>query len=214
MCDPSIMAIASMASGIADFMGQQNAQAKQKKSYDEWFLQQQKNRKEQNEKQEASRKLAEAARDQALQQVGAEGQKQAQSTEEDRLTNALMQQGSTLTSDPAAASNPVAGVDTSIADQYLLSGQQSGDEVFKSDLAAGINRASQEAKNRIAALAGAQSRFGSSGGLDRYVRNIFQKSGEKIDEENQYRVGDLAVYGVQQDVDPVQWSYTPGLRIG
>jgi hypothetical protein len=216
LCDPSIMAIASMASGVADFMGQQNAQALQKKSYDEWFLQQEKNRKEQNEKQEASRKLAENAQAQAVQQVGAEGQEKAQDVEAARLQQVLMDQGSSLTRGAGPnSSEPVAGLDTSIADASLA-GQGPGqtDQVFQTAMGAGINKAARDARERIASLANAQSYSGSSQDLNAWVRKALTTSGSEIDHRNENRRGDLAVYGVQQDVDPVQWSYTPGLRIG
>lgn len=211
MCDPTIMAVASMASGLADFAGQQDAQAKQKQSYDEWFATQEKNRAEQNAKQEASRKLAEQAQQQGLAGVSADAQKLAQGKEQDRLTSYLDER-TPLTADTGS---PTPGADTSIADKYLLSGQgRSGDPTFTSDLAAKIHGASREAKDRIAALAGASSYGGSLNGLDNTVADRFQKSGLAIDKFNERRRGDLAVYGTQQAVNPIQWSYTPGLKIG
>jgi hypothetical protein len=207
MCDPTIMAVASMASGIADFAGQSSAQAKQKQSYDEWFAMQEKNRIEQNAKQEANRKMAEAAQQQGVTDVSATAQKAAQGAEATRLTGYLDER-SPLT----AATTP--GDTTSIADKYLLSGQSlNSDPTFRTDLAAKLNAAAKEAKGRIAALATASSYGGSAGGLDNYVADSFAKSGMTIDKFNERRRGDLAVYGTQQAVNPVQWSYTPGLKI-
>lgn len=214
MCDPSIMAIASMASGVANFMGQQDAQNKQKQAYDEWFAMQEKNRLEQNKKQEESRKLAEAAQQQGVQGVSGEAQAKTQGAEADRLTGYLAGQ-TPLTADPAPGS-PTAGTDTSIADKYMLSSQRigSGDPTFHADLASKLNAAARDAKSRIAALATASSYGGSSHGLDNYVADMFQKSGMTIDQMNERRRGDLSVYGVQQAVNPVQWSFTPGPSIG
>jgi hypothetical protein len=213
MCDPTIMAIASMASGLADFAGQQSAQAKQKQSYDEWFAMQEKNRKDQNAKQEQSRQQAEAAQQAAVQGVSAGAQTAAQGAEANRLNDYLSNQ-TPLTATPASGT-PTAGTDTSIADKYMLSSQRlSDDPTFHADLAGKLNAAAQEAKKRIAALATVSSYNGSSGGLDNYVADIFGKSGLTIDQMNERRRGDLAVYGTQQAVNPVQWSYTPGLKIG
>lgn len=210
MCDPTIMAVASMASGVADFMGQSGAQAKQKQAYDEWFAMQEKNRIEQNRKQEQSRQLAEAAQQQGLQGVSGTAQKAAQGAEQAKVTDYL-EGRSPLTAD----ATPTAGDTTSIADKYLLSGQNlNTDPTFRTDLASKLNAAAKEAKGRIAALATASSYGGSPGGLDNYVANRFQTAGMTIDEQNEKRRGDLAVYGVQQAVNPVQWSYTPGLKIG
>lgn len=209
MCDPTIMAIASMASGVADVMGQASAQAKQKQSYDEWFAMQEKNRAEQNKKQEESRKLAEAAREQALAGVSAPSQAKAQDAEQARLDAYLQSQsGPLLDKTPTGA-----GETTSVADKFLLAGQQSGDDVFKSDLAAKINQAARDARGRIAALATAGSFGNSSGGLDNFTTDIFQKGAQTIDMANEFRRGDLAVYGTQQAVNPVTWTYTPGIRL-
>jgi len=216
MCDPTIMAIASMASGIADVMGQASAQAKQKQAYDEWFAMQEKNRIEQQKKQEESRKLAEAARQQGVEAISAESQKAAQDREAARLSGYLTKAGGPLTQvDPAAAgpAPDTAGVNTSIADKFLLAGQQTGDQVFKSDLAAKLNKAASEARARIGALATASSFGPSRGGLDNFTADMFQKAAMTIDEANEFRRGNLAVYGIQQAVNPVTYTYTPGIRL-
>jgi len=208
------MAIASMASGVMDMMGQQAAQEKQKQSYDEWFARQEKNRAEQSKKQEQARQLAEQARAQTVEDASGENVAKVQGDEAARLAGEL-RNASSLTADSGGGGT--AGIDTSIADKYLLSGQPTssdGNETFSTDLAANLNQASREAKERIGHLATAQSYGGSSQGFDRYLADIFQRSGQEIDRRNEGRRGDLAVYGIQQAVEPVQWSYTPGLRIG
>jgi len=53
----------------------------------------------------------------------------------------------------------------------------------------------------------------SSGGLDNFTTDIFQKGAQTIDMANEFRRGDLAVYGTQQAVNPVTWTYTPGIRL-
>lgn len=218
MCDPSIMAIASMASGLADMAGQQSAQAQQKKSYDEWFAQQEKNRIEQSKKQEDARQLAEQARQQTVEDVSGTNVAKAQSDTAARLASEWSQ-GTPLTAD-AAHGGVDPGTTTSIADKYLLSGQprststDPNDQVFTSDLAAKLNAASKDAKQRIANLANVSSYNDATGGVNSLFRNMFQRSAGMIDKENEFRRGNLAVYGIQQAVQPVQWSYTPGLRIG
>ena len=49
---------------------------------------------------------------------------------------------------------------------------------------------------------------GSYGGLDNTVSSAFQKSGQGIDLANEKRKGDLSVYGIQQAVNPLQYTYT------
>jgi hypothetical protein len=209
------MAVASMASGIADFAGQSSAQAKQKQSYDEWFAQQEKNRVEQGKQQEHARQLADQARAQTVNDVSGPVAAQAQGAEADRLA-AELRSSSPLTADAPAAGDPgAAGVTTSAADPYLLSPSQGeNSDAFKSDLASKIHTASLAAKERIKNMAAVGSYTNSSQGLDRYFSKMFQRSGQGIDLQNEKRRGDLAVYGIQQAVQPVAWSYTPGLRIG
>ena len=40
------------------------------------------------------------------------------------------------------------------------------------------------------------------------MSRAFQRSGQGIDLANEKRRGDLSVYGIQQAVDPLQYTYT------
>jgi len=131
--------------------------------------------------------------------VSAENQKATQAAEEQRLNAALNEETQTNTPQPDAP--------TSIADA-ALTGQQSGGEVFQSDLAKKISDATASAKQRIGALATAQSYGGSSGGLGT-VNPINQaKAGAGIDAANDKRRGSMGAYGVEQAVSPVDIQYS------
>jgi hypothetical protein len=43
---------------------------------------------------------------------------------------------------------------------------------------------------------------------------MFGEAGGAIDLANEKRRGDLAVYGTQQAVNPVTYTYHPGIKIG
>ncbi len=210
MCDPTVLAVAGTVAGVAgqaaNYFGESAAADKQKQAYDEWAANQQKQRQIQQAKQEADRQQADAARTQGLSDVSADAQKQNQADEQARLTSYLQGQNQTPTPQPGAL--------TSVADKNLLSGQQSGDDAFKSDLATKINSATADAKQRIAALAAVSSYGGSSGGLDVKNALAFQKAGMGIDEANDFRKGDLAAYGTETAINPVQYSYTPSPLTG
>ena len=222
-----------MASQAADAFGEMGAQQKQKQAYDDWMRQQDANRAAENAKEQANTAIATGALNQTIRQVGGPAQ-QAQLTAEqarlsallqgrDPLTGSTMPAGGTVSSkygvpapstgnaaapalsdQPAATSNKP--IDTS---QFQLSGQAQGDPQFQADLAAKINAASQVARSRMAALANLGAYGGSSGGLDRYTTDIFQRSGNVIDRINDFDRGNLAVYNTEQNVNPIQYSYTP-----
>ncbi len=205
MCDPTVLTVASTVAGLAgtaaDYIGQSDAASKQEQAYNEWAANQQRNRAAAAAKDEADRKMADTARAQGLQDVSAANQKTEQQQEQDRLTAYL--QG-----DPnSAASNETGKAPTSVSDA-MLSGQQGGDAAFQDDLAAKLSSTAADTKRRIAALATVGSYGGSYGGLDTSNAEAFQRAGEGIDLANDYRKGDMGVYGVQQAVDPLQYSYT------
>lgn len=135
-----------------------------------------------------------------MQDVSATNQKTVQQQEQDRLTAYL--QG-----DPNSPASNETAAPTAVSDA-ALSGQQGGDETFRNDLTTKLNKASTDAKARIAALAAVGSYGGSSGGLDVSNANAFQRAGEGIDLGNEFRKGDLSVYQTQQAVNPLQYTYT------
>jgi hypothetical protein len=205
MCDPTVLAVGSLVAGVAgtaaDYVGQMGAQKDQEQAYNDWAATQRQNRAAASAKDEADRRMADAARVQGLQDVSADSQKATQANEQARLTSYLQGQQD-QPADQATGATPVSVADT------RLSGQQSGDATFQSDLAGKLSKASNEAKQRIAALATVGSYGGSSGGLDVSNALAFSKAGRGIDLGNEFRRGDLGVYGTQQAVNPLQYSYT------
>lgn len=210
MCDPTVLAIGSTVAGLAgtaaNAIGQSNAADEQKQAYDEWAAQQHKNRVEAAAKDEEDRKMADAARAQGLQDVSADSQKTSQQSEQDRLNAYLNGQ-----SDASTESNP--SPTTAVSDARL-SGAQGGDKVFQDDLSNKLTQASADSKKRIAALATVSSYGNSFGGLDNTVGEAFAKSGMGIDKANDFRKGDMAVYGTKQAVNPLQFTYTPSPLAG
>jgi hypothetical protein len=73
-----------------------------------------------------------------------------------------------------------------------------------------INQATAQARQRIAALATASSYGGSFGGLGTTVPIALAQGGNAINLQNAIRQGDLKTYGVQQQVQPVNYTFGPG----
>jgi hypothetical protein len=203
MCDPTVLAIASTVGGLAataaNYAGESAAASTQEDAYNQWANQQRQNRLKAQQQDEANRQKADAARLQGLQDVSPAAQSATQADEQARLTSYLQGQG------PASNSteNPTP---VSIADTRL-SGQDSGGDTFQSDLMSKLDAASKDSKARIAALATVGSYGGSSGGLDVHNARAFQNAGQGIDLANEFRKGDLSTLGVEQAVNPPQYTY-------
>ena len=207
MCDPTVLAIGSTVAGLAgsavSSIQQSQAADQQKKAYDDWAAQQHANRVAAAAKDEEDRKMASTAQQQGLQDVSADSQKTAQQAEQDRLSQYL--QGN----QPASTeSNPQPTTATSDASLGGVAG--AGDKIFQNDLTSKLDKASADSRSRINALAAVSSYGGSFGGLDNTVSKAFSDAGQGIDEANDFRKGDMAVYGTQQAVNPLQYTYTPG----
>lgn len=230
MCDPSIMGIASMATGLMDAFGQQDAWKKQEEEYDIWAKMQDKNRTEENARQEKFRMRAEDARNRGVQQLSGGSQRRQQVGEENRLANYINSNvdltrdfpggGSDIGADESSATLAGgAGSDdltTSVADKYLLAGQgdvAKNDTRFMSDLAGKLSGAAKEARTRIGNMATLGSYGGSSGGLDQYSDDALMRSGMSIEQINNLRNGSMQVYGVKQKVDPKHIVYQQGIRL-
>lgn len=208
MCDPTVIAVASTVAGIAgtaaNAFGAMSAANKQKEAYDQWAAQQHANRVAAAAKDEQDRQQADAARQQGLQQVGADAQKAQQATEQARLTQFLQGTGSQTTDPSTGTSAPISVTDASLSGQGA-----STDPTFKADLASKLNAAAAGAKQRIGALAAVSSYGGSQGGLDQFTSQALAKSGQGIDMANAFRKGDLGVLATQQAVNPEQITYQP-----
>lgn len=207
MCDPVSLSVASTVIGAAGTaagaMTQRSAQRKQEREVNTWQEQQRKNRFAEGARQEGLRQEATRAQQAGLQQVSAADQQKRQADEEARLA-------AYLKGDSAASqATPEAGVPTAVADTEMFSGQEAGGEEFKTELAKKISEVTSAAKQRIGALARVSSYGESFGGLGTMNPILQQQSGAAIDAQNEFRRGSLGAYGTEQNVDPVQVSYTP-----
>lgn len=207
MCDPVSLSILSTVVGVAgsaaNAVGQMNAQKKQKQQVEQWAQRQSANRAAEKVRQDTLRQQANVAQQQGLDQISADAQKKAQSEEEKRLAQYTTGQDP---NDPANKTPQAAAV--SASDQAIAAGAGSGDPQ-KEDLAKRINDATTAAKQRLAALARVSSYGGSSGGLGTVAPLALQAAGRGIDVQNEFRRGSLSAYNTEQNVDPVQVSYTP-----
>jgi hypothetical protein len=194
MCDPlSLAAVATVGSLAASGYGmyQQNqAIQDQNAANEQWRRWQEQQRLAAQQKDEELRRQADAARNGSLEKLGAEQQKEAQTTESARLSDYY---------DGGATDVNKASVNAA-----LLSGQQDGGEEFQTDVAKRLTTAAQEARARIKALADINSYGGSFNGLAARNSEIFAESGQGIDLANNMRRGNLAQYQIAQNVQPMQ----------
>jgi hypothetical protein len=91
-----------------------------------------------------------------------------------------------------------------------LSGEGTGNQSTTNSIMSQINQATAQARQRIAALATASSYGGSFGGLGTTVPIALAQGGNAINLQNAIRQGDLKTYGVQQQVQPVNYAVGPG----
>jgi hypothetical protein len=224
MCDPSILGIASSVSGIFDAFGQQSAQKRQEEEYNKWMKTQDANRAEENVTQEKLRQQAEAGRAAGVNRLSMGRQAAQQNKEQGRLTSYLdtvSGADKTYTADIGGGDSSgmlpgSAGSDTltPVSDKFLA-GQgdvAKNDPQFLQSLAGGLNKAASDARGRIAKLATLSSFGGSSGGLGQFSDEALRRAGYTVEQINNFRNGEMEVYGAKQKVDPLQIVYTPGLR--
>ena len=206
MCDPLVGGLIAGAASIASAGIQSSENAalaqRQQEANDQWVAYQNKIHQEQAAAEDQARNAAEAQRQQTLQKVSPQTQQQEQIGEQQRL-NTLYNtstQGKTYT-DP---NNP---------SSLLLSGEQSGNQQFQNSFTSQVNQATQQARGRIAALATAQSYGGSFGGLGTIVPQQFMQGGNYINMINDIRQGNLKTYGVEQQVQPIQYAAGPNSNL-
>ena len=147
---------------------------------------------------DAARERATGVQQSTLQKVTAPQQEAEQGAEAQRL-NTLYNK--TPAGAPTDASNP---------SNLLLSGENSGNQTFMDSLTSQVNNATSQARGRIQALATANSYGGSFGGLGTVVPIQFAQGGNQINELNAVRQGNLKTYGVQQQVQPLNYAIGPG----
>jgi hypothetical protein len=124
--------------------------------------------------------------------------KATQATEQDRLNSLYTKPGAST----AAGAGP--------ASTSLLSGESTGNQTFMDSLTKQISQATSAARKRIAALATASSYGGSFGGLGTTTPIAFAQGGNDINLQNAIRQGNLKTYGVQQQVQPLQYTVGEG----
>jgi hypothetical protein len=206
MCDPltAVAAIGAVGSaGMGLYEGQQQAagladvQNKQNQANANWVAYQTQIHQQQVAQEDAARERATGVQQSTLQKVTAPAQEAEQGAEAQRLNTAYTKPAGTATD----ASNP---------SNLLLSGENSGNQTFMDSLTSQVNQATAQARSRIAALATANSYGGSFGGLGTTVPIQFAQGGNAINELNAVRQGNLKTYGVQQQVQPLNYTIGPG----
>ena len=207
MCDPVSMvtlAASAISAGAGIYEGQQAqagisaTQKAQEDANSQWVAYQNKIHDEQAAAEDAARSKATHAQQDTLNKVSPDAMAATQNTEQDRLNS--------LYNKPGAGGAAGGGG----APGNLLSGEQSGNQSFMDSLTSQVNQATAAARKRIGALATASSYGGSFGGLGTTVPIAFQQGGNDINLQNAMRQGDLKTYGVEQQVQPVQYQVGAG----
>ena len=210
MCDPltatAVAALGSVASaGAGLYEGQQQAagladvQNKQNQANADWVAYQTRIHQQQVQAEDLARQKATGVQQATLDKVSAPQQEAQQTAEQQRLNTLYTKPAGTATD----ASNP---------SNLLLSGESSGpqNQTFMDSLTSQVNQATAQARSRIAALATANSYGGSFGGLGTTVPITFAQGGNDINLQNAIRQGNLKTYGVQQQVQPINYTIGPG----
>jgi hypothetical protein len=208
MCDPLSLGLTALGAvgSVGSSMAQNKAANKQANEVAQWTQQQKKFRQAEQGRQEELREGATEAQQQGLDAISAENQKKRQDEEQARLADYLEGE--------SAASNVSGEAPVAEADKAMLSGQDTGEPEFKTDLAKKINEASKSAKKRIGALATIGSYGDSFGGLATTNPILQAEAGSAIDRQNEFRRGSLGAYNVERAIDPVQVTYTPSPMAG
>jgi hypothetical protein len=211
MCDPVSLTIASTVGAVASaggslYEGQQAAaglqatQDAQNQANASWVAYQNKIHQDQVAAEDLQRQKATGAQQDTLGKVSAPAQEAAQGAEAERLN--------TLYTKPGSGSG--GAQDPSNPSNLLLTGEGTGNQNFMDSLTTQVNQATAQARGRIQALATANSYGGSFGGLGTTVPITFAQGGNDINLANSIRQGNLKTYGVQQQVQPIQYGIGPG----
>jgi len=209
MCDPLVGGLisgaVSLASGAMEASAQQNLMDEQNAANAQWVAYQTKIHQDQVNAENMERQQATNAQQATLQQVSPENQQKQQADEAARLT--------ALYNNPSASTGRVTPTTAGGAapSSLALSGEKTGNTMFGDSLTAAVNNATQNARGRIAALATAGSYGGSFGGLGTTVPIEFAQGGNQINLANAIRAGNLKTYGVEQQVQPLNYAAGPGM---
>lgn len=208
MCDPLVGGLiagaASLATGAMQASQLSDLQNKQNDANAQWVAYQNMIHKQQAMAEDAARQKAESARQDTLAKVTPQAQEADVNTEQQRLN--------TLYNDPNAATGKAGA-----ASDVLLSGEQSGNQVgnqgFIQNLTQQVNNATSQARSRISALATAGAYGGSFGGLGTVIPQAFAQGGNAIQLQNDIRQGNIKTYGVEQQVQPLNYAIGPGTQM-
>ena len=199
MCEPMTLgilgAIGSAAGAFMNYSAQQDAMNKQEQANQQWIAYQRKQRAEAWQREEQARQQAETARQAALQDLTPDKQKEAQTTEEQRVQK-------DITPENLQPQIPVVG-------DELLRGLGGADPLVTQDLQKRVNSAAVDARKRIANLATIQSYGGSQFGLQNRAQDLFNKSGQDIRLQGDIRQGNMGALSVASNVEPERFQATP-----
>lgn len=183
-----IAAVAGAAGTAIQVANQISTANKNQRAMDDWTVYQNQMRRQETNRQEDMRQNADKARQEGLQEIAPEAMVQTQADEAERLNEDL-----------GTAADKI-----NVSDA-LLSGQQSGSQVFQDTLSSKLADAATQARSRIKALANLQAFGGSSGGLDYTTQKNLLDTGNRIDLENNKRSSSLGAYGAEKAVNPKQY---------
>jgi hypothetical protein len=205
MCDPLVGGLISgglaIAGGMKAASDQQAVVDAQNQANDQWVAYQTQIHQEQVAEENKRRQLAETARQDTLTKTSPEAFKQIQETEQQRLNQFYLQPG------PQAH-------DPNVTASMALSGQASDpSSISGSDLAKQVSNATSQARQRIAALATANSFGGSTYGAGTEIPIRFAQGGNQINLEGNIRAADLSTYRNEQQVEPVHYTIGPGTQM-
>lgn len=202
MCDPLvgglIASAASLGVGAMQSSQLQATQDAQEAANAQWVAYQTQIHQEQVQQENMRRQEAEKARQATLDKTNPDAQKDIQSNEQQRLTQFYQ--------------NPDGSVkDPTKPQDYALSGQDTtGNKYSAGDLAAQVSNATSLARQRVAALATANSFGGSFGGLGTEIPIRFNQGAGDINLQNNIRNANLKTYGVEQQVQPIHYEVGSG----
>jgi len=189
----AIAAIGAIGSALYSYSVQQDVMSKQSRANADWVSYQRRKGEEEWARQEQARQRADAAREDTLNKLRPEAQKEAQGKEQERVTQDI--------------------TPTDLLDQHpellqdkLLSGQKGASPIIQQDIADKITQASRDARARIANLATIQSYGGSQFGLQNRAQDLFNQSSADINLEGNIRRGSLGAYNVEKGVEPIRYQ--------
>jgi len=206
MCDPiSIIGLGfSIGMSLYNMQQQQSMANQQQSANDQWVAYQRRQSQAYQKRDEDLRRNAEAAREGSLDELSAKKQTAAQEGEAERLKTALT---------PEETANQASGDPNALA-SAMFSGQQNGSAEMKTAIQGHIQKAAQEARSRIAALAEVQSYGGSQYGLTNRANTILNASGQDIRLAGNERAGTLAAYNIAKAVEPIKITQYGGGAAG